>query len=133
MTGILLMVYKCTQQKVDLVTDKYYEREIKYQDQYNSMMCSNELKNHTTISLNADKSSIIITYPTIKNRAEVRGSFYFFKPDNSTLDFSVDVLPNSNSIQQIPTSNLAKGWWRIQLSWILNNTKLYQEEKIFIQ
>ncbi len=133
MTGILFMVYKCTQQKVDLVTDKYYEREVKYQDQYNSMMSSNEVKNHATISLNTDKSSILISYPEIANRNEVKGSFYFFKPDNSNLDFSVEVLPDKNNIQQIATSNLSKGWWRIQMSWILNNAKLYQEEKIYIQ
>ncbi len=133
MTGILFMVYKCTQQKVDLVTDKYYEREVKYQDQYNSMMSSNEVKNHATISLSSDKTFILISYPKTLNKGSANGSFYFFKPDNSNLDFSVKVLPDISNSQQIATSNLSKGWWRIQMSWTLNNTKLYQEEKVFIQ
>ena len=30
---ILNLVYQCSQQQVDLVTDKYYEKELKYQEQ----------------------------------------------------------------------------------------------------
>ncbi len=133
MFGILFMVYKCTQQKVDLVTDKYYEREIKYQDQYDGMTKSNTKEYHADIALNSSKTDLTIKYPENNNAEKVNGEIYFFKPDNANLDFSVQVLVDSNNQQIIPVNKLAKGSWRVQMSWNQNQVKLYQEEKILLQ
>ena len=133
MFGILFMVYKCTQQKVDLVTDKYYEREIKYQDQYDGMTKSNTKEYHADIVLNSGKTDLTINYPANNKAEQVNGEIYFFKPDNANLDFSVQVQVDSNNQQIIPVNKLAKGTWRVQMSWNQAQVKLYQEEKILLQ
>lgn len=129
--GMLFLVYKCTQEDVDLVNTDYYERELKFQDQINRMSNKESKGYHLQISYQKDNDAVEINYPSGQT-SSMKGEIVFFRPDNSKLDFKVPVQP-FNGKQVISTSKLEKGYWRIQTTWELGTTPLYQEEKIYIQ
>ena len=129
MAGILTMVYKCTQQNVDLVADNYYDQEVQYQDQYNRMQNSNHPENKLVI--NAMLGSAEIQFPTAYLNSKVEGNITFFRPDNKALDFCTPIALSSG-VQKIQSEKLTKGYWKVQIYWNANGKPFYQESKIHI-
>jgi len=128
--GILTMVYKCTQQNVDLVSENYYEQEVKYQDQYNRMQNSNHPENK--LAINASLGTAEIQFPASYVNSKVDGKITFFRPDNKNLDFSVPV-ELASGIQKIQSEKLTKGYWKVQIYWNADGKPFYQEDKVHIQ
>ncbi|HNQ00459.1 MAG TPA: FixH family protein, partial [Bacteroidia bacterium] len=114
MTFILQFVYRCTQQRVDLVSEKYYENEIKYQQRIEMNKNTAALDTALRISLNQGK--VAIEYPSAKGARS--GNITFFKPDDSRQDKIVAIDSTSGSTKQlVDVANLKKGWWNVQVQW----------------
>lgn len=128
--AMLSMVYKCTQQNTDLVSENYYEQEVKYQDQFNRMQNSSQAENRLVI--NASLGSADIQYPAAFTSLKVEGKITFFRPDNKKLDFSVPVEMIAG-MQHIKSEKLTKGYWKVQTYWNSGGKPFYQENKITIQ
>lgn len=126
---MLTLVYKCTQQKVDLVAENYYEQEVKFQGQYNSMINANKVENAVV----ADKEGSIyrITMTEKFKDKTVSGSLVFFRPDDSKLDFNLAFKP-ANGQQEINLANMKKGAWRVKINWTSDGISYYQEDKLYI-
>lgn len=130
--GMLFLVYKCTQQEVDLVSADYYAQELKFQEKIDRMNNSEQHDAKLDIVYAPEQSNIQIKFPENSTAKNTTGEIVLFRPDNSKLDFKVAV-DISDGIQNIPTENLTKGLWRVKSSWTTNNTPYYQEERIIIQ
>jgi nitrogen fixation protein FixH len=130
--GMLFLVYKCTQQNIDLVADNYYEKELQFQDQINRTNNATAEGFRLKMAYEPASASITVAYPATLNDKKVAGEIHLFRPDNAKLDIKIPVNA-TNGIQTIDASKLAKGYWRVQTSWQVGETPLYQEEKIFIQ
>jgi len=128
--GILTMVYKASQQKVELVSENYYEQEVKFQDQYNRMQNSNHPENKLVV--NASLGTAEIQFPASYVNSKVDGKITFFRPDNKNLDFSIPV-ELSSGIQKIQSDKLTKGYWKVQIYWNADGKPFYQEDKVHIQ
>jgi hypothetical protein len=131
--GILFMVYKCTQQNIDLVSANYYDQEIKYSEQYNREANSKAPEYKLKVNYNSILKTLDIHYPQQLAASSIQGEVSFFKPDNAKFDFKVAVEPGAGNIQQIPLEKLNRGTWRVRTSWSANGLPLYHEEKINLQ
>jgi nitrogen fixation protein FixH len=127
---ILNLVYRCSLQRVDLVSEKYYEREIKFQDQIDREKNTAGLKDSVRI-IQAGKE-IRLTYPSSVPTGSLSGEITFFKPDDARQDFSVKVQPDSGLVQRVDASLMSHGWWRVQVTWTSLGKPYYSEEKIHI-
>lgn len=132
MAFILTLVYKCSLEKVDLVSEKYYEQEIKYQQQVDKLNNTAGMNEKMHVQYNKEKDAVEIIYPANTDQATLSGNINFFKPDNSNLDFNINVQSDKENAQTIPVSKLKKGWWKVQVSWASHGTSFYKEEKILI-
>ena len=130
--GMLFLVYKCTQQNIDLVSTDYYAQEIKYQEKIDRLNNSKHQDVRLDVVYAAEKDLIQITFPASSTSNNTTGEIVLFRPDNSKLDFKIPI-DISDGIQNIPTQNLTKGLWRVKSSWSTNDTPYYQEERIIIQ
>lgn len=130
--GILFLVYKCSQQDVDLVSENYYEKELKFQDQINRSNNVALSGNAIHATLTDNNTRILLTYPSTTEGKTTSGEIHMFRPDNSKLDLKIPVEITSG-LQYIDVTKMAKGYWRMQVSWQVGDMPLYQEEKIFIQ
>ena len=117
-------------QKVELVTDNYYEKEIKYQDQINKINNTKSLKQGITFE--QDHVSIKLIFPGIYIDRNVKGEIYFYKPSDSGKDFILAIRTDENKVQLINTEKLAKGLWKIRVSWNVDEVQYYNEETIMI-
>ena len=127
---ILNFVYRCSLQRVDLVSDQYYENELKFQQQIERE------KNTVTLGKNIhfikNEKNIILMFPTGLDPQSLFGEITFFKPDDARLDFNVKVSPESDLTQRIDLSAVKKGWWDVKVTWNDKATSYFSNEKILI-
>ncbi|MBK6837427.1 MAG: FixH family protein [Bacteroidetes bacterium] len=129
MSFILQLVYRCTQQRVDLVSEKYYENEIKYQQRID--MEKNTASLIEDLNIQTKNGLMEINYPSLSG---VRtGKITFFKPDDSRIDFVVPVDSTSGILsQKVDITQMKKGWWNVQVQWNQEGTPFYSEKKVLI-
>ncbi len=129
MIGIGVMVYKSMTKNIDLVSNNYYEKELKYQEQINKINNTNRLAQGVKIETNS--GAVIITYPG--NSGKVTGEVSFYKPSDAKNDFKINVESGSDLKQIISTEKLTKGLWKVQVNWAMDGQEYFNEEKITIQ
>ncbi|WP_428659128.1 FixH family protein [Runella sp.] len=120
---ILVMVGMSVVQKIDLVTDKYYEEEIQYQGKIDKVKNTGQLA--TPLTWEVAETGIEVNYPAdLKN---ISGVIYFYCPSDNRKDFKVKIQPNSQFSQHIPTQTVRAGRYRIQFDWQANGVGYWNE------
>lgn len=125
---MLNMVYRCSLQRVDLVSEKYYEKEIKYQQQID--MEKNSASLPEKLVIRNEKDLLSVDYPSFNGIRS--GTITFFRPDDSREDFTIAVKDASVRSQSIDTKKLKRGLWTVQVQWTQDGQSFYTEEKILI-
>lgn len=116
-------------QDVDLVSEDYYEKGIKYQQQIDKESRSQNLKEN--VKMDWTGNMFEISFPEEYDNQSITGEILFYRPSDSKKDFKLP-LSLTNRNQVIPVSGLQKGFWRVQLNWRLNNKDNYYSETSFI-
>ena len=118
-------------QDVNLVTDKYYENSLKYQDEIDKQSRTNSLNEEVKINFNGQELSIL--FPEDYKNKNIGGEIYFYRPSNPKLDFKIPLLLNEASSQIIPTQRLEKGFWRLKLNWTMDGNGYCNEKAITVE
>jgi hypothetical protein len=130
MAFILNLVYRCTQQNVELVRSDYYDKEIRFQEQINSQLNTNSLA--TAMNVVTENEALKIEFPISLKDSGVEGVISFMKPDNAKKDFTVPVKCGQELTQLIPTGAVDKGIWNVIINFKSGTTPYYFEKKIMI-
>ncbi|WP_185869811.1 FixH family protein [Blattabacterium cuenoti] len=113
----------------ELVSDKYYEEEIKYQEIINER--KNALKLPKKIKVYILSYGIKIIFPSINNiNNNINGFFTLFRSSSKNLDYSKTFKLNKNKILFIPKKFLKKGYYKLIIRW-KSDKKYFFEEDLF--
>lgn len=115
-------------QKVDLVTDDYYQKELKYQDQIDRSSRAKLLTEE--ILLTQNRKTLDIIFP--KSYGSISGEIMFYRPSDLTKDFISKIKTDAGGRQTIGIGELAPGLWKIKITWIMNDQEYYFEKSIII-
>ena len=115
---------------VDLVTDDYYEKELKYQNEIDKKNRTNQLSEQLEIKLESE--NVKFNFPKAFTSLELGGKISFYRPSNKNMDFALPVNPDSNGIQLVPSKKFAKGLWKIKTDWNYKNIEYFNEKIIVI-
>jgi hypothetical protein len=118
-------------QDVNLVTDKYYENSLQYQDEIDKQSRTRALNEDVEISFNGQ--TINILFPMDYLKKSISGEIYFYRPSNPALDFKVPLSLSETGNQVIPTQRLEKGFWRLKLNWTMDGNGYYNERAITVE
>jgi len=129
--GILIMVRISMNREVDLVSDDYYQQELRHQDQIESQRRSNELSEHPSIRVTP--SQVSLRLPRTFSPESTSGTLTFYRPADQHKDFVVALKLDSTNTQFVPTSSLQKGLWKLKVRWEQHRQDYYHEEAIVIQ
>ena len=98
----------------DLVTEDYYQQELKYQDDINKV--ENAKKLNQNIEFKKTDKGIILSFPKDLNTNSIKGKVFLYRPSNKQLDFEMPIsLSNHNLL--IPDNSLLDGRWNIKIDW----------------
>ena len=127
MTIIVVIVASMMNREVDLVTDKYYDKEIKYQQQIDKEKRTAELSKKIVVNYTGNYVNVI--FPKDEKPT---GDLYFYRPANLHKDFKVPINPDKNFSQVLDVSKLDRGLWKLQISWSVNNNDYYTEKILML-
>ncbi len=98
----------------DLVTDKYYQKELAYQKQIDATKNASNLKEN--VKLVNTKEGLQIHFPSTFNNKDIKGKVFLYRPSNKQLDFEIPISI-SNTYLLVPEKRLLDGRWNITVSW----------------
>ncbi|SHH40962.1 FixH family protein [Winogradskyella jejuensis] len=98
----------------DLVTDDYYQQELKYQEDIDKV--ENAKKLSENISWKKTEEGIVLNFPQDLSIKDIKGKVFLYRPSNKQLDFEIPIsLSNHNLL--IPDNRLLDGRWNITIDW----------------
>lgn len=124
---IISMVVICVRQDdIHLVTQNYYEEEIRYQDQIDKMINANQLE-YEALAFDGQQRILALNLPK-----GAKGTLHLFRPSDARLDQKLDFDIQDEEMSAINLSELKPGYWKIKMTWVEDNTSYYLEKKINI-
>ncbi|MHB0755053.1 FixH family protein [Polaribacter sp. M15] len=113
----------------DLVTDKYYQAELNYQEEINAEKNANALQENIKIERN--KEGIKINFPKNFSSKKIEGKVFLYRPSNKQLDFEIPIS-TSKPYLLVPEQRLLDGRWNIKILWKHKNINyLVKKELIY--
>ncbi|MDN3667785.1 FixH family protein [Echinicola jeungdonensis] len=119
------MVTICVKQDdIHLVTQQYYEEEIKYQEHIQKVANAAEL-GQEVIWFDANTKKLGLE---LENGAE--GTLWLFRPSDARMDHKIPVKFSEKSPLELDLKDLKSGYWRVKLTWKNDGKEYFQEKKI---
>lgn len=128
--AVLAMVYLSVSQRVDLVSDRYYDEGLRYQDRMKARSRAADLGE---VNVSAVRGGIVVRFPSSIRPADVSGNLTLYRPDDRREDTAIPVVLDSTGTQTVRTERLARGLWRVQVQWQMLGVDYYNEQAVVLQ
>lgn len=125
------MVWIAMHSNVELVTDDYYAKELKYQDHIEAVKNSHNLAKQVTVTWH--ERTAIVEFPRITSAKNYSGEIFFYRPSNKSADFQLPIRIDSSYIQEISLNQNQRGMWKVKIFWQGGNEKFYHEQSLLFQ
>jgi hypothetical protein len=125
---ILLLVFKSFNTKVDLVTEDYYQQELKYQGIIDQKENVDNLEQGLEYEVSGP--NIFLAFPPGHQSAE--GSILVYRPSNKNYDKTFDIKLDENGKMVINMKNSPIGLYKLKIGWSNKDTAYYLEEDIYL-
>lgn len=121
------MVVICVKQDdIHLVTQDYYEQEIKYQEQIDRMINANAIASDA-LEYDGQLKSLLLKLPEGS-----KGTLHLFRPSDARLDQKISFDMINSAGNSVDVKSLKAGYWRVKLTWSEGEKEYYLEKKINI-
>lgn len=122
--GTIAFVIFTTTQKVELVSDDYYQKEVLYHEQIERINRTNALDESIDwhIADNGKTLDFLFSMRLVKG-----GTITLYRPSSSSMDKKYTIIVGGG-LQSIPIEGLTKGMWRIKVEWYDSDGKSYYKE-----
>ena len=108
-----------TKYQHDLVTEDYYQQELKVQGNIEKETEGNKLAQN--IRYKQNEEGLLITFPDSLKVSEITGKVFLYRPSNKKFDFEIPIsLSNQNLL--IPDNRLLDGRWNLIIDWQYQGT-----------
>ena len=123
------MVVKAHMHDVDLVSDDYYAKEIKFQDHIDEAENGSQFRDSVQLTLSADTVTLKMSIPHKIEGGEVA----FFNPSDPKKDKEMQLKLDNNQCQYFDRSKFQTGHYKAQLSWQAEGKKYFVEKDLTLE
>jgi len=113
--------------RYDLVTEKYYEQELGFQDEINAEKNAKNLDKQITIQ--RIEGGLKVEFPKEFTLGKIKGKVFLYRPSNKQLDFEIPISI-SNTYLLVPEKRLLDGRWNINIAFKYNNKEYLIKREI---
>ncbi|MBK6776307.1 MAG: FixH family protein [Flavobacteriales bacterium] len=124
------LVVKSIQNPEPLVTEQYYEQELKYQQRIDNTERANALS--ANVSMVPSAQGVRITFPPEAHSGSITGVLTLLRPNDPLADRQVIVAADTTGIFDAVTPGLVAGRYNALLEWSANGIAYYTEEKLVV-
>lgn len=129
--GIMTLVFISMSQQIDLVSEKYYDQGIRYQERIDALRNSASLKDKLTIE--SEAGNLVLHFPRQISPHAIGGTITLYRPDNKSGDAQVGVALDTAFTQRIPSAKFQRGLWRVKVDWRAGGIPYYDEQPVIFQ
>ncbi len=112
-----------------LVTEQYYEHELKYQARIDNTNRANAL---AAVRMEVTANSIRITFPHEMRHRTITGELTLLRPNDPNADRELKVTADSAGVFEARSLDLAAGRYNALLEWTADGVEYYTEEKLVV-
>ncbi|MFN8321696.1 MAG: FixH family protein [Chitinophagales bacterium] len=127
---ILTLVYKSAQNKIEIVTPDYYQKELAYQSQIDKEQRTQHLKEQ--LQWQVSGKQIHLKFPAEVAGKNVKAEILFYRANNSNQDFKMNALADSTGSCLITSDKFEKGVYQMQIDWTAEGVSYYNKATINI-
>ena len=121
----MIFLFPNGQKNSEMITDNYYEEELKYQDVIDAKNRADQLAEKSDVEFG--KEGIKIIFPENYDNHNTKFDFYLYRTDDQNLDVKKEFTLNADHTFLIPAKILSKGNYILKVKWITNKTQ-YQRD-----
>lgn len=118
----LIFIFPLGKQNAEMISNNYYEEELKYQDIIDAKENAAKMENPPVYK--ATSEGMLISFPETIRVDENKVNFILFRTDDSNLDVKKEVGLQHN-VFLIPKNVISAGSYTLKLKWT-ENKKPYQ-------
>jgi hypothetical protein len=131
-SGTVSLVVMACSQKVELVSQNYYEQELQFQGQLDRMNRTSRLAVPASISYDPIRRLIAISLPPEHKGRMVTGHIDLYRPSAAGQDRRLTLQTDERGIQSLDAAHLGAGLWKLRLSWQVDDREYFHEQQIVI-
>ncbi len=128
--GIATVLAIALTHRESMVSDNYYERELKFQEQIDSTARAQQ--SGATIRMDAAAGKLWLAVPAQQVAQQFSGSIEFYRPSSPALDTQLPFTPGTDGAQAVDLSKLVPGRWDVHVTWSAGGKQYYLEQKLAI-
>lgn len=111
----------------DLVTEKYYQKELVFQQDLEAKRNAKNLPEKITVAKTT--SGLKIQFPSNFNPKEIKGKVFLYRPSNKSLDFEMPISISSTYLL-VPEEHLLGGRWNINVAFTHKNIEYSHQQEL---
>ncbi|MEP7165715.1 MAG: FixH family protein [Ferruginibacter sp.] len=128
-SGIVFMVFRSSMQNQDLVTQDYYEQELKFQDRIEETERANALS--ATVKYGISNNELWVRFPKEMNGVQLSADILLYCIADKSKDIHQDSNTQNASVQ-VPLPVGCKGSYELKIIWKANGVGYYYQHKLII-
>jgi hypothetical protein len=128
---IATFILWAVRQREDLVSADYYEREVRYQSQLDSMNRSQSVAAKTVVTFERDQPAIVINLPEAKAPGAT-GNIHLYRPSDARLDRDVPLALAPDGKQRLDARPLRDGLWKVRVTWTVNGRDYFLDQPVIV-
>lgn len=125
--GMAAVVVIAATHQDSMVSENYYEQELKFQNQIDSS--ARATKCGARIDVDTVAMKLLVTVPADQWEENFSGAIDLYRPSSPALDRSFGFQPGRGGVQAINISNLVTGLWLVRAAWTAHGTNYFLEQK----
>jgi len=129
--GVVSLVAISISKNTDLVSENYYEQEIKFQNQIDLLKGSEVLNENIVIEKGNNEIVIRSLNPGLTGN--LKGEILFYRTSDANKDFIIDLEFGSDATQRIYSQSLDRGLWKLKMNLNEGEKKYYIEKYVFLE
>lgn len=114
-----------------LVTEDYYQQELRYQSDINRM--SGTMRDHAQVAITTNGDIITLRFPAPANGAAITGTLHLMRPSDINGDRTVQVTADNTGLATAKVDGMGKGIYQLRLDWNDGGTDRLQEQRLEIK
>ena len=126
-----VMVYVAFNQRVDLVTKNYYEKELQFQNEIDKQQ--NTLNLSRQVEIEQVGGKIAIHFPKNEIGNDIQGEIHLYRASDERSDKVFPVSNDTAGNMMIPLTNVRSGAWKVIINWEAHGKKYLSEKVLMIE
>jgi len=128
--GIATVIVIAATHRENLVSENYYEQEMKFQEQIDG--AARAQSSGATLAYHAASGCVVLALPAAQLASQPSGTLSLYRPSSPKLDREFALEPRADGTQTLNVSEFAAGLWSVRARWVAGGKAYYLEQKITV-